>query len=837
MDPLTALGLVGNVITFVDFSWKLIAGAREIYESTTDTSENSHSLEILATNVAQLSDAIITDTTTPRNLQELSTECRILANDLLGVINRLKVKGKHKRWNSFIVALREVWNQGKINSLVERLQRLHSQVLAQIQFTMLNQQSSVFRELTRIDETNKRLDMERNQTIFELKRDILSGLERLEDRSSQKSLENASKQIRELKEVDPSMIEELSNRFQNISNSMIQLKEQGMTTVSDQKFLRSLYFQRLMARHDKIETAHSQTFEWIFVDSKSDDQAPRRFVEWLRAEHGSFWIQGKAGSGKSTLMKFLRNHNSTTRHLQFWAGTNRLVRASYYFWAAGNDLQKSQEGLLRALLFEILRSCPELIRPVRETSSEIEDWVTLADQDAWSLTLLKKMCFVIKKQVLPAKFCFFIDGLDEYKGDTLELLKLVQTFTEYPHIKICISSRPWAEFKHAFGQDTPWQIKLEDLTARDIRRYVHDHLNGNKQFRELKQDNISYENLADEVVQRAQGVFLWVFLVVRSLIEGSQYIDSIDQMRKRLEGFPKDLEDFFRHMLEDIPPFYRPQSSRTFNIATAALGPLPLVIYGFAEDVYNQPHFALTANISRFPEKELRHKIKQIPYQLDARCKGLLEVVKRSNTESLYHTYEVDFLHRTVRDFLKNSEEVHELLQQDVANHFNPSLTLCHAYLADLKLSWPAQVQEEGKDSDIMVEASDTADNTIDQIFNYAQQAQVGLADTSLLDPIIDVTEKVFVARNPLRLEKNVKEGALLGKAVGFGLYDYVDRKLSKRKTDFVQNSMGRPLLDFVLRPGMLNPKMLQLLLEHGLNPNQKYGNGTVTRAHIEGLE
>ncbi|KAI1459734.1 hypothetical protein F4805DRAFT_420067 [Annulohypoxylon moriforme] len=811
------LGLVGNVITFIDFSWNLISGAHEIYKSTSDTSENSHTLKLLATNVAQLSDAIITDTGTPENLRSLSTECRILAKDLLGIIKKLEANTKHKRWDSFIAALKEVWNQKKVDSLVVRLQQLHGQVMAHIQFTVMNQQSLVVRELAKIDRTSKRLDMENNQVIFELKCDILGEMKKLH--SSQKPLENAAEQIRELKEVDPVMIEELSKSLQNLSKSMVQLKEQSKATVMDQEFLRSLYFERLMARHDRIETAHSQTYEWIFKDSQTNHQAPRRFVEWLRSEHGLFWIQGKAGSGKSTLMKFLRNHKLTTQHLQSWAGKDRLARASYFFWAAGSDLQKSQEGLLRTFLFEILRSCPELIQRIRESSSDIEYWAISNERVMWSLTSLKRMCFIIREHVIPAKFCFFIDGLDEYKDNTRELIELVRAFAGYPHIKICVSSRPWAEFKHSFGHDTPWQIKLEDLTAEDIRQYVYDHLNQDKQFNRLKKDNVGYEKLASEVVQRAQGVFLWVFLVVRSLLEGACYADSIEQMQNRLEDFPKDLEDFFKHMLNDVPPPYRSQSPRTFKIASTALGPLPLVIYGFVEDIYKQPNFALDTEVSRFPENELLQRIDRLPRQLDAQCKGLLEVVRISHAKSLYHTYEVDFLHRTVRDFLKESEEVRELFQQDAADGFNPSLTLCHAYLINLKHAWSMKLW--GTDDPVSEEG-------IEQIFNYAKQAQEELADTSPIDLIIDATENSLIAqKNNLRVAKIQRDDALLVKALEFGLYDYVDRKISDGKMGSIPIPMGRPLLSHLLESNVINPAVVAFALSRGANPNQKYERGT----------
>lgn len=696
-----------------------------------------------------------------------------------------------------------------------------------------NQQSAVVRELARIDDTNKRLDIERNQALLGLRRDILSQLEKLEASFSQGAFKNAGVRIKELQLVDPDMITELSNRFQSLSVAMARLEGEGKTIASDQRFLRSLYFQRFMTRHDKIETAHARTFEWMFRDSNSQDPEPRRFVEWLRSKDGSFWIQGKAGSGKSTLMKFLWHHRSTLHHLQHWAGTNKLVMASYFFWAAGNDLQKSQEGLLRTLLFEILRNCPELIHIARDVLSHNEDWAMVADQDSWSLTSLQQMCLAVMRQELPARFCFFIDGLDEYRGNNQELIEFIQTLIRYPHVKACVSSRPWAQFKHAFGHDTIWKIKLEDLTAEDIRQYTHDRLDGDRQFKELKRDDVNYENLANDVVRRAQGVFLWVFLVIRSLLEGAQYADSIDEMRHRLDRFPEDLEDFFKHMLDDIPPFYRPQASMTFKIATTAHRPLPLVIHSFTDDFMKQPHFALTAKISPLSEREILFKRKQIPDRLDARCKGLLEVVRWVNAPSLYHEYEVDFLHRTVRDFLHNSTEVDTMFQRDLSPEFNPSLILCHAFLADLKLSWTEfQPYNDNNNSEFSMVHS------VLEILNYARRVQVELDDSTRIYPVLDETERVLFSPGYEWRPKSEGKAAFLGRAVQFGLHDYVNRKLSNDSRDTSTSylsSTGRPLLHYALLTESSNESLqtidtalVMCLLEHGANPNQKYRNETV---------
>jgi hypothetical protein len=41
-----------------------------------------------------------------------------------------------------------------------------------------------------------------------------------------------------------------------------------------------------------------------------------------------------------------------------------------------------------------------------------------------------------------AKFCLFIDGLDEYQGDYDDLLDLLFQLQQPDHVKSCVSSRP-----------------------------------------------------------------------------------------------------------------------------------------------------------------------------------------------------------------------------------------------------------------------------------------------------------------------------------------------------------------------------------------------------------
>lgn len=77
------------------------------------------------------------------------------------------------------------------------------------------------------------------------------------------------------------------------------------------------------------------------------------FLAWLRYGNGLYRISGKAGSGKSTLMKLLSQHGRTHAELCHLAEQKRPVQVKFYFWSSGDRLQRSLEG---TLLFYSIRN-------------------------------------------------------------------------------------------------------------------------------------------------------------------------------------------------------------------------------------------------------------------------------------------------------------------------------------------------------------------------------------------------------------------------------------------------------------------------------------------------
>lgn len=128
------------------------------------------------------------------------------------------------------------------------------------------------------------------------------------------------------------------------------------------------------------------------------------------------FIQDKAGSGKSILMKHIVRHVSTQAHLREWAAADGadLVIVNFFFWNLGETLQKSATGLLRAMLFAVLEQHTELVPIVFPITYQFwdRDQLVLIYTEftkAWNLLTQKSADFL--------KIAIFIDGVDEFERD------------------------------------------------------------------------------------------------------------------------------------------------------------------------------------------------------------------------------------------------------------------------------------------------------------------------------------------------------------------------------------------------------------------------------------
>jgi hypothetical protein len=469
--------------------------------------------------------------------------------------------------------------------------------------------------------------------------------------------------------------ESIHSLVEGITN--LALTERDLALIAkEQVFLRNLNYPSRAFRHDDISLAHKKTFQWILEPSQSQGselgpEGPSTFLTWLQYGTGLFWISGKAGSGKSTLMKFVANHTKSRTSLEEWANPKRLIIASHYFWTAGTEMQKSQQGFFRFLLYNICRMCPEHIPGIFHARWSRTNLMDSDHASEWSThELLEALRVLAGLPVTRARYCLFIDGVDEFSGDQFELCQVLKELSSSPNVKCCLSSRPLNVFEDAFGRDQCQKLNIHDLTREDISIYTQSRLIEHPRWTEASFSNVQMESVISSITDRADGVFLWVFLVTRSLRDGLVNGDTIRDLQKRLESLPTDLEAFFKHMLDLVEDHYHQNMARILLIAINAKQSLDLQFYQVHEFEVEDEDYALNQSTESYAPKQLDATLDQCRRRINARCGGLLEI--RSNR--------VEFLHRTVRDFFQ-TREMHDYLCHKAGSNFMVNLSTIKVYV------------------------------------------------------------------------------------------------------------------------------------------------------------
>ncbi|KAF2025854.1 hypothetical protein EK21DRAFT_75470, partial [Setomelanomma holmii] len=257
---------------------------------------------------------------------------------------------------------------------------------------------------------------------------------------------------------------------------------------------------------------------------------------------------------------------------------------------------------------------------------------------------------------LTTKFYIFVARLDNYDGNHDGLVHTVHHLKKVG-MKMCVASQPWNVFEDAFGADDTRKLYLQDLNKENMQRHVNHKLRNHGNFPRI--DPVQANGIIGEIVGRSQGVFLWVRLVVRSLAEGLRNCDSM----KLLQQFPSDLDDFFRHMFSSLEIIHRPHLTHMYRVALAAGEPLSPVAYWFLDEIEDHPNQAI-----RLSKRDLRamnalQVAEEMTIRINGRSKGLLELVQKTDFEpnpvrqrKVIIEARVDFLHRTVKDFITTTE-------------------------------------------------------------------------------------------------------------------------------------------------------------------------------------
>jgi ankyrin repeat protein len=416
------------------------------------------------------------------------------------------------------------------------------------------------------------------------------------------------------------------------------------------ELLESLRFEQIDSRQMTIKTAHIKTCKWLL---KNPD-----YLDWLdptklSQHHGFLWIKGKAGTGKSTMMKFAL--------VTAYKIKKKDVVISFFFNARGEDLEKSTAGAYRSLLSRLLEQLPILLNVF-----DSNDIATIKTKHQWDTELLQSLLERAISRLGDSSVVCFIDALDECEDtqvrDMIRFFERVgeQAVSSGTRFLVCFSSRHYPHITIRRGKKLV--LDHHEEHTQDIANYIETELHIGK--------SSMAQHIRDELLEKASGIFMWVVLVV-GILNKEHDRGQMHALRKRLEDIPSDLYELFRDILTRDA---EQKSELMLCIQWVLFAKHPLT----AEQLYHailreiDPEGLAELNFDEITKEDMQR------YILNS-SKGLAETTAAKDQK-------VQFIHETVKDFLLKENglakiwpdyengfesQSHERLKQCCLNYIN----------------------------------------------------------------------------------------------------------------------------------------------------------------------
>ncbi|KPM44100.1 hypothetical protein AK830_g2449 [Neonectria ditissima] len=631
MDPLSILSVVAATLQFVDFGQRLFSETWHIYRSASGQSLVLQNLSAVSTDISNLSKAVKETIAAQkhgvsvagdadRELLRLCAECDAIAAKVLTVMPNVSTAFQKELAQDRQAVDRAVFREYE--------SRCHAQNTKHWEQHFSNKLDTMIGMLSQTLETAGRSGPEQRQSQKQKTIEVTAA-------DSMRRNSVRSQIAKRIWSADWKPDASLLTSFPQQTNVSV---EELSSVICD-----SLRFDAMDNREEAITKAFDCTFQWVFdrVPQVSADGLPMwsSFPDWLEDNCGlPYWITGKPGSGKSTMMKFILNHPDLDHHLQGWSQGSALYKIKYYAWKPGAEMGRSVNGLLSTLLHQVLSINPALtphVCPRRWSlfyaTRELEEfprWVS------WELEESFARLLAYTRGNL--RLVLFIDGLDEFDIAPVDLCKRIQSISSHSTVKVCVASRPWPQFSDAFASSPGLQMHL--LTDADIQAFVRGHFHGVVAFREL---NHLYQGGGDkllaDIVTKAKGVFLWTALVTQTLLENLVDGSSLPHLQQILDMMPSEIESLYDAIYAAIPPRLLPEVSAMMQLYVLAAQPLDWMTLWLADETRG----GLTHPPKNLDLDQIQASLKR---RLGARTRGILELVPQ--------TQSVEYLHRTAAEWI-----------------------------------------------------------------------------------------------------------------------------------------------------------------------------------------
>jgi hypothetical protein len=259
-----------------------------------------------------------------------------------------------------------------------------------------------------------------------------------------------------------------------------------------------------------------------------------------------FWLNGMAGTGKSTIARTIARKYFEEERLG----------ASFFFSRGGGDISHAGK-FFTSIARQLANSIPSLRHYICDAISNHKDIASQSFHDQWRQLIFCPLS-KLGSDSSPSSFVLVIDALDECDGDEhieMILLLLAKARTlKTARLRVLLTSRPEIPIRHGFYQILDAQYQdfvlhniLPTIINHDISLFLEHYLGIIRQAWALGADWPG-ELVLQQLVLRACGLFIWAATACRFIREGKQFAHK--RLDKILKGSSSTITAPDKHLDE-----------------------------------------------------------------------------------------------------------------------------------------------------------------------------------------------------------------------------------------------------------------------------------------------
>ena len=249
----------------------------------------------------------------------------------------------------------------------------------------------------------------------------------------------------------------------------------------------------------------------------------RRIFDWVDGQDKRciFWLNGLAGTGKSTIARTVAREYSERKRLG----------ASFFFSRGGGDVSHAGK-FFTSIAVQLANNAPPLQRYICEAIRERSDIASKPLRDQWRQLVLGPLS-KLNGNSYRSSYVLVVDALDECDDENnirtiLDILAEVRSLKTV-QLRILMTSRREIPIRHGF-YDIP-EAEHEDFVLHNISPAIVDHdisifLEYNlKVIRQERALDAGWpgEEVIKRLVQSASGLFIWAATACRFIREGKRF--------------------------------------------------------------------------------------------------------------------------------------------------------------------------------------------------------------------------------------------------------------------------------------------------------------------------